>query len=378
MTRSADVLVVGGGVIGLAIARETARAGASVTLLERAAIGGEASGASAGMLAAQLEAHEAGPLLALSLRSRALYPDWAAALRDETGIDIDLRSDGAYVVAKDAAAARRIDAAFRFQRDAGLPVERLDAVALRRAEPAVAPTIAGGIFLPEEGSLDPVLLCRALASASERAGARVVTGCAVTSLVVEAGRVTGVVDTDGTRHAARQVVVAAGAWSGTIAAPGFAPPPAEPVKGQIVCFEAPGSVRSIVESDEVYLVPRGDGRLLAGSTMERVGFDRRVTAGALATLSAAAVALVPALAKAPFHRAWAGLRPAAPDGLPVIGPAALDGLLYACGHFRNGIVLAPITAHLVDGMLRGKPDTALDFDPAPFSARRFESIDSRR
>lgn len=373
MTRAPDVLIVGGGVIGLAIAREAARAGMSVTLLERGGVGGEASGASAGMLASQLEAHEPGPLLALSLRSRALYPEWAAALLEETGVDIDLRRDGALVVAKDPVASRHLDAAFRFQRDAGLPVERLDAAAARRAEPALAPGIEGGLFLPEEASLDPVLLTQALAAAAERAGARVVSGCGVASIAAASGRVEGVVATDGTRHAAARVVIAAGAWSGGIAAPRFVPPPSEPVRGQIVCFEAPGIVRAIVESGDVYLVPRGDGRLLAGSTTERVGFDKRVTAGALASLSSGAVAILPALAKAPFHGAWAGLRPAAPDGLPVIGPASIEGLYYACGHFRNGIVLAPITARLVSGMLRGEGAPAPGFDAAPFSPRRFDT-----
>jgi glycine oxidase len=320
-----------------------------------------------------MEAREPGPILALSLRSRALYPEWAAALRDESGIDIDLRRDGALVLAKDAAAARHLDAAFRFQRDAGLPVERLDAAAARRAEPALAPAIEAGLFLPEEASLDPALLTRALAAAAERAGARVVTGCAVASVATASGRVEGVVAADGTQHAAARVVIAAGAWSDQIAAPGVTPPPAEPVRGQIVCFEAPGIVRAIVEADDVYLVPRSDGRLLAGSTMERVGFDRRVTAGAMAHLSSGAVALLPALARAPFHRAWAGLRPAAPDGLPVIGPASIEGLLYACGHFRNGIVLAPLTARLVVGMLRGESAGAMGFDAAPFSPRRFEA-----
>jgi glycine oxidase len=140
----------------------------------------------------------------------------------------------------------------------------------------------------------------------------------------------------------------------------------------MLCFEAPGIVRAIVESGDLYLVPRTDGRLLAGSTMERVGFDRRVTAGAMASLASGAVALLPALARAPFQRAWAGLRPAAPDGLPVIGPASIQGLLYACGHFRNGIVLAPLTARLVVGMLRGESAGAMGFDAAPFSPRRFE------
>jgi len=161
--------------------------------------------------------------------------------------------------------------------------------------------------------------------------------------------------------------VAAGAWSGAFAAPGIPAPPSEPVRGQMICFTAPGIVRHVVASEEIYLVPRSDGRVLAGATMEKAGFDRRVTGAGLARLSAAAVRLVPALAEAAFHSAWAGLRPAAPDGLPVIGRAA-PGLLHACGHLRNGILLAPITAVMVGRLLRGG---SLEAEAAPFDPRRF-------
>jgi glycine oxidase len=368
--RAIDVLVVGGGVIGLAVAREAARAGLSVRLLERGEPGGEASGASAGILSAQLEAHHPGPILPLALASRALYPPLVAALKDETGIDVDLRREGALLVARGAAAALELEHTFAFQRGRGLPVERLDAGALRRAEPALTGTAILGLHLPDEASLDPVALVRALRHAAEGAGADIRAHVEVAALCAAGGRVTGAVASDGTTHPAGFVVVAAGAWAGAIAGPGLAPVPSEPVRGQIVAFEAPGLIRHVLHGGSCYLVPRSDGRVLAGSTMEHAGFDRRVTAEGLAHLATAALALVPGLGEASFHRAWAGLRPAAPDGLPVIGPAA-GGLLYACGHLRNGIVLTPLTARAIVGMVRGEGVVVEGIDLAPFSPMRF-------
>jgi glycine oxidase len=369
--RPVDVLVVGGGVIGLAIAREAARAGMTVRLLERGAPGGEASGASAGILSAQLEAHHPGPLLPLALASRALYPPLVAALVEETGVDVDLRRDGALLVARGAAMVDELERTFAFQRGRGLPVERLEGEALRRAEPAITGAALLGLRLPDEGSIDPPALVRALALAAERAGAEIRTPAEVAALGVAGGRVSGVVTADGTTHPAGRVVVAAGAWAGTLAGPGIAPVPSEPVRGQIVAFEAPGLIRHVLHGGTCYLVPRSDGRVLAGSTMERAGFDRRVTAEGVAHLAAAALALVPGLAPAPFHRAWAGLRPSAPDGLPVIGPASTEGLLYACGHLRNGIVLTPITARAIVSMLLGGGAVPEEVDLAPFSPQRF-------
>jgi len=366
-----DVLVVGAGVIGLAIAREAARAGMSVRLFDRGEPGGEASGASAGILAAQLEAHEPGPMLPPALASRALYPALVAALRNESGLDVDLRRDGALVVARGAAMADELERAFHFQRAQGLAVERLDAAALRRAEPALTETALFGLRLPDEASLDPALLVRALRLAVERAGVDIAARTEVAALRVAGGRVTGVVSTDGAAHPAGAVVVAAGAWSGALAGPGIAPPPSEPVRGQIVAFAAPGLIRHVLHDGARYLVPRSDGRVLAGSTMERAGFDRRVTAEGLAHLAAAALALVPGLATAAFHSTWAGLRPAAPDGLPIIGPAAVPGLLYATGHLRNGIVLAPLTARAIVGMLREEGAVVDGVDLGPFSPLRF-------
>jgi glycine oxidase len=167
------------------------------------------------------------------------------------------------------------------------------------------------------------------------------------------------------------VVMAAGAWSGAIEGEAITPPPTSPVKGQIVCLEAePATLRHLLWTTGLYLVPRGDGRIVIGSTSERIGFDRSVTAGTLSSLIDCAVALLPALSGASFHSAWAGLRPAVPDGLPVIGPGAVPGLQYACGHFRHGILLAPITARIIVRLLRGENP---EFDLAPFDPRRFTS-----
>ena len=363
----ADVVVVGGGVIGLAIAREAARSGLGVVLLERGEPGGEATGASAGMLAAQLEAHHPGPLRSLSLQSRALYPEFVRGVEAEAGMSVDLRCDGALVVALDEDARATLERTAEDQRRTGLEVLTLSAAAMRRLEPAIAERATGGIRLPHEHTVDPRLLSAALWRAAEKAGAEIRSGTEVAGLVVADGAVRGVRLAGGEEVRGGEVVVAAGAWSGSIAAPGIAVPPSEPVRGQMLCFSAPDLVRHVVASDEVYLVPRSDGRLLAGSTMERAGFDRSVTAEGMARIAAAALRLVPRLGAAPFHSAWAGLRPGAPDGLPVIGRAA-PGLHYACGHLRNGIVLTPITARMVGRLLRGEDP---GIDAAPFDPRRF-------
>jgi glycine oxidase len=321
------------------------------------------------MLAVQLEAHHPGPLLAPAARSRALYPALVEALRDETGIDVNLMRSGALLVARGAALADELERVYVFQRERGFAVERLDAPGLRRAEPALTEAAILGLLLPDEASLDPVLLVRALRIAAELAGAEIRVRSEVARLAIEGGRVTGVVGQDGAFHPAGAVVVAAGAWSGAIAGPGFVPPPSEPVRGQIVAFQASGLVRHILHGGTCYVVPRADGRLLVGSTMERAGFDRRVTAEGVAHLASAALALVPGLAPAAFHGAWAGLRPAAPDSLPVVGPAAITGLHYACGHLRNGIVLAPLTAQVTVAALTGSAGD--DAGMAAFSPARF-------
>jgi glycine oxidase len=349
-----DVVVVGGGIIGLAIARQAARAGMRTTVLEMAGPGGAASTAAAGLLSPQLEADHPGPWLELGLRSRDLYPEFAGAVRDESGIDPEFVRRGILVVARAPEEVGRLQARLAAQRALGLPAERVRRDALRRLEPALAPRLVEGMLLPADGWIDTTLLLRGLRVAAARAGARIRSGARVTGVRRRGGAVTGVV-TEAGPVAAGAVVIAAGAWSSQVAAAGLPPVPVHPVRGQIVCFRAgPGLLGHAVYAGGSYLVPRGDGRVLAGSTMERVGFDARTTPEAVAALRAAAVDLVPALGRARGEKAWAGLRPATADGLPAIGPGGARGLFYATGHLRNGILLAPVTAGIVTRLLLGE------------------------
>jgi glycine oxidase len=371
MQGGTDLLVIGGGVIGLAVAREAARSGLSVRLLERQAPGCEATGASAGILAAQMDAHEPGPLTRLSLESRALWPEFLRRLHEDSGLDVDLRTDGALVLALDAEENEEVDRAYRFQSGAGLSIERLDGAGLRAAEPALPREILGGLLLPHEWSVDPVRLARSLVVAAERSGVAIECGAEAARLLVEGSRAIGVVTSSGERRAADAIVVAAGAWSGLIQGEGMKAPPSEPVRGQIVCFQSEGLIRRVLSGGGFYLVPRTDGRIVAGSTMERVGFDRSVTGAGLEAILKAARRLVPALAEAAVRATWAGLRPGAPDGLPVIGAGPLAGLYYACGHLRGGILLTPITASAVTHLVTGR-DPGVDlaaFDPLRFLER---------
>ncbi len=367
-TGSSDVLIIGGGIIGLSIAREAARSGLSVRLLEKGAPGGEASSAAAGMIGPQLHAEAAGPALSLALQSRDLYPEFVAALRDESGIDARLTARGILVVARDDRDVEALRRQADVQRGLGLTAETIRAGDLARLEPALAADLAGGLLLPRDWSLDNVLLLTGLHIAARRAGVEVLPGTMVTRVLREGGRVAGV-DTVGGRYASGMVVVAAGAWSGAVGVDGATPLRTHPVRGQIACLRtaAPLLTDALV-SEGCYLVPRADGRLLVGSTMERVGFERAVTAEAIAGLLEKAFRLVPAARQAALHSTWAGFRPAVDDPLPAIGPGPLAGLYYACGHLREGLLLAPITARLVARLLRGD-SPGLDLEP--FSPMRF-------
>jgi glycine oxidase len=365
MKRSSDVLIVGGGIIGLAIAREAALAGLSVRLFEPGEPGGEASGAAAGMLGAQLEAEHHDPFTDLGLASRKLYDEFIASIREESGVDPNHRTQGTLVVACSPDEEEMLERRFTFQREARLEVERLDRTAMLQHEPGIGRSFGGGLMLPHDTSIEPPLFMRGLRLAAVRAGVDIRCGAPVSRLLSKNRRVVGA-EVAGEVWVSGTVVMAAGAWSGAIEGEAITPPPTSPVKGQIVCLEAePATLRHLLWTTGLYLVPRGDGRIVIGSTSERIGFDRSVTAGALSSLIDRAVALIPAFSGAAFHSAWAGLRPAVPDGLPVIGPGAV-----ACGHFRHGILLAPITARIVVRLLRGENP---EFDLAPFDPRRFTS-----
>jgi len=368
MARTADILVVGGGVIGCAIAYELAKAGLAVTLVERGTPGCEASSAGAGMLAPQGESSAASPRLGLGLASKALYADLALELRERTGLDIEYETGGnlhCFLDEGDEAVGR---AACAWQHEAGLKAEllsRADALAL---EPDLSAEVRGALFFPEDHWVNNPRLVTALAGAAALEGVRFITGEATAFLRV-GDRVTGAqVGEDQIRAAV--VVLAAGAWSGQLAATAGLRLPVGPVRGQIVCLEGiPRRHRHLLHIKDHYLVPRVNGEILIGASVEWAGFAKQVTAEYVRSALDAAIRLAPALARLPIKATWAGFRPWAPDELPVIGPwPGLEGLVVATGHFRNGILWAPITARLIRELL---VERAPSMDITPFLPDRF-------
>jgi glycine oxidase len=346
---SADVVIIGGGVIGLTIARALALRGIrDICLLERAGLGAEASFAAAGMLAPQAEANAQDDFFAMSCRSRDLYPAFAAALRGETGIDIELDTTGTLYLALTERDQNEIEKRYEWQSRAGLPIELLSATAARKLEPCISDSTLGALRFPKDIQVENRRLLSALANSVDKLGVEIVTGTTVESLIVEANRLTGV-QTRGGRVACSIAVVAAGTWSSFIKIPSKSAPLIEPVRGQMVCLEAkPQLTRHVIYSPRGYIVPRQDGRLLAGSTSERVGFAKCVTVGGISSILQNAQEISPAISSLPIVDTWAGLRPRSADGLPVLGPCGeIDGLFYATGHYRNGILLAPLTGELI-------------------------------
>jgi glycine oxidase len=362
-----DAIVIGAGIVGLAAARELAQHGASVVVVERRRVGAEASSAAAGMLAPQIHADARTPLLDLCLRARDRHLRLADELRSETGMSVELSPLGEMEVALGEDEERALAARVSWQRDQGLPAELLSADEVRQAEPNVNPDVRRGALFPGDRRLDNVRLVRALAASAVARGAALVTGRPVTSLLVEGGRAAGV--RAGTETLRAPIVLnAAGAWAGLLAGDPW-PPPVEPVRGQMVCFEvAPPLVRHVVWSARGYVVPRPDGRVLAGSTLENAGFDKSVTAGGLRTVLEIALEIVPRLADVPVAETWAGLRPGTPDGIPVLGAGALPGLFHAVGLFRNGVLLGPLAGEAVARLALGRSPGV---DLAPFALTRF-------
>ncbi len=365
--RTADAVVVGGGVIGCAIAWALAREGLAVVVVERDRIGAHASGAAAGMLAPLAESEGEGALFRAGVAALELFPAFVAEARELSGIDPQLVPSGVLRVA----GARESDAlAARARALAPFGVEWLSADLARKREPRLAPDVAGALWSPREAHVDPALLTRALGAAAARRGARFELGADAVGLLRDGERVCGVRLRDGVVGAA-EVVLCTGAWTRFWEDATGASLPVEPVRGQILALESrEPAPRAIVWGDDAYLVPRTSGALVVGATVERAGFDVRVTAEGVASLLRGATALLPDLAQASFLRAWAGLRPGTPDALPLVGRVPrVRGLSVAAGHHRNGILLAPVTAlWLADLLLRGRlPDAAAPFDPARFA-----------
>jgi glycine oxidase len=366
-----DVVIIGGGVIGLTIARALALRGVrDISLLERGGLGKEASFAAAGMLAPQVEADSADDFFKLAARSRHLYPAFAAALREETGIDVELDTTGTLYLALTGHDQQENEKRYEWQTSAGLRVELLSAAAVRELEPNLNQSALGALLFPNDNQVENRRLLNALVNSVSKLGVRIVTGTNVESVVMEGNRVTGV-QTDRGVLKCGTAVVAAGPWSSSVknslGDPNFS---VEPERGQMVCFEAkPQVTQHVIFSPRGYIVPRRDGRLLAGSTKERVGFDKSVTAAGTSSIVASATEISPGIANLPIVDTWAGLRPRAPDGLPVLGPCGeIDGLFYATGHYRNGILLAPITGELISEAIVAAAESPL---LAPFSPDRF-------
>ena len=365
-----DIVIVGGGVIGLTIARALARRGVGdVCLVERGNLGTEASWAAAGMLLPQVEADAPDEFFNLACQSRDLYPAFAAALREETGIDVELDTTGTLYLALTDADHEEIEKRYEWQTRAGLSVEILSVEEARALEPCISEATLGALRFPKDIQVENRRLLSALANSVTKLGVEIATQTIVDSLIIDGNHVRGVQTSRGAINCPT-VVIAAGTWSSFIKT---APMPAiEPIRGQMICLEAkPQLTRHVIYSPRGYIVPRQDGRLLAGSTSEHAGFAKCVTAGGVATILHNALEISPAISDLPLVDTWAGLRPRAPDGLPVLGPCGeIEGLFYATGHYRNGILLAPLTAELItEAIVAGVTSPLL----APFSPDRFSS-----
>lgn len=372
---ASDVVVVGGGVIGLAIAWRACQHGLRATVLERGESGGGTSRVAAGMLAPITEVEPgAEALLQLGLQSVGIYSAFLSELaRACDREDVGYLPCGTLMVARDRDEAEALVRELELRRRLGLRVERVRASEARRLEPALAPSLRLALDVPDDHAIDPRKLTAALAEAVRRAGGQVREGAEVAGLEIARGRLQGVALADGERVRTGQAVIAAGVWSTEIA--GIPPEcrvPVRPVKGQILRLHDPagaGLVTRVIRMAGGYIVPRGDGRYVIGATMEERGFDTTVTAGAAFELLRDAIELVPGVSELVVDELSAGLRPGTPDNSPLIGRSEVPGLYWATGHYRNGILLAPITAELIVKALAGEQpaELATRFAPSRFA-----------
>ncbi|MEV1082999.1 glycine oxidase ThiO [Streptomyces sp. NPDC050211] len=376
---TADVLVIGGGIIGLVTAWRAAQRGFATAVVDPEP-GGGAAQVAAGMLAAVTELHYGEQtLLGLNLASARRYPDFAAELTELTGHDLGYRQCGTLAVALDADDRAHLRELHALQRASGLDSEWLSGRECRRLEPMLAPGVRGGLRVDGDHQIDPRRLAGALVAVCERAGV-VFHRTWAERLSVVRERAAGVVTRDGRAVGAGQVVLAAGSLSGRLAGvPEDVLPPVRPVKGQVVRLTVPErcapflsrTVRAVVRGSHVYLVPRANGELVIGATSEELGWDTTVTAGGVYELLRDAHELVPGLTELPLTETRAGLRPCSPDNAPLLGPTDLPGLLLATGHYRNGVLLTPVTG---DAMAHALATGELPDEARPFTPKRFGAL----
>lgn len=364
-----DVAIIGGGVIGCAIAYRLAKAGVRSVVLERGETGREASGAAAGMLAPLSEAHGPGPFFDLMMASLQLFPAVLDDLRQlAPKIDVQHQRLGVLRIAMNEEQLGQLRQRYAWQQSSGGKSEWLRPEELRGLEPELSPKVIAGILSPGEQQLDPLRLTQAFAKAAQSLGAEVHTDSPVLGFEHKGGRVTGARTQQGVLSAGH-VVIAAGSWSGQVAERLGVRLPMRPIRGQILELGGLGITLRHIIWGEGYLTPKPGGVVQAGTTVEEAGFRSHTTLAGLRKIRAAANRMIPALRQARTVRSWAGLRPASADGLPALGPLpAWDNVIIAAGHFRNGILLAPITGHLMTELIiQGKTE----MDISPYRPGRF-------
>src|SRR5579884_1078605 len=367
-------VVIGAGVIGLGIAWRLAQAGCKVSVYDRAAAGGGASRAAAGMLAAAVETEPGEErLLTLTLESQRLWPDFARELEAASGIAVEYRDEGTMVVALTRDDTAQLRHNYEFQKALGLDLEWLSGAEARRREPHLRPGLPAAVLSPRDHQVDNRRLAAALALALRGAGGVLHEHCPVREVTLAGDRVCGVVTAAGP-EAADVVVLAAGAWSREVGGiPRAFVPPVRPIKGQMLALGMDGTaplLRHVIWAPKAYLVPRRDGRLVVGGTVEERGFDDSLTAGGLLALLEGAWRAVPAIEELAVAETWVGFRPGSRDDAPILGPSGIDGLVVATGHHRNGILLTPVSAGVIaDLVLNGRvPEVARPFGPERFAA----------
>ncbi|WNR44008.1 glycine oxidase ThiO [Paenibacillus roseipurpureus] len=348
------VIIVGGGVIGASIAYYLAKRGQSVTLLERGQLGMEASAAAAGMLGAQSEMEDTGALFQWARLSRSMFPELSGELRELTGIDIGLVREGLLNVALSDVQEEELRARETLQRAAGERAQWLSAAEATGLEPALSGATRGALYLPEDGQVEAPQLAAAFAQAAQVLGAKVQPYAQVQGLLTERSRVIGVMTAAGPRYS-DHVVVAAGTWSGQLLAGIGVELPMFPVKGECFSVRTPKPLlKRTLFTPGCYIVPKAGGRLVVGATVVPHSYDRKVSLAGLAELMDRARGMMLSLGDAEWEKAWSGLRPQTADGLPYIGKVtAMEGLYTACGHYRNGILLSPITGKVMADWLLG-------------------------
>ena len=364
-----DVVIAGGGVIGGAIALELARAGLRVALFDRQQPGQEASWASAGILSPAPENPGVVSMVPLGKASMSLYPEFVAQVEEISGTSVGYRPKGTLEALFSHDTKAELSTIIALHHGLGLRAEPLRPEDARELEPSLSEEVEAAVLRPEEASIDNRALTAAILQAAKRRGAEIFSGDGAKAIWREGNRCAGLVlQTE--KVEANWTIIAAGCFSATIE--GVAPfAPVRPAKGQMAALRADEvKIERVLWSEKIYLVPRNDGRVLAGATVEHAGFDKRVTAGGIDKILSAAIDLAPGLANARIEETWAGLRPDSPDHLPILGPTDIDGLLMATGHFRSGILLTPITARLIREWIT-EQRVSVDWDR--FSPLRFQS-----